>query len=108
MYLRAWGCFVAAALRLFSFTSQRATMFSLVTSARLPAPRPPEPIMARLSLLFGDWAERIAGKASVEAASVPVFVRKVRREVRVFIVSGSRLRVCGLEQKGKCGKSSCR
>jgi hypothetical protein len=100
--VRALGCWAAARSRWFLSTSQRAVMTtagSFNREARLAAPRPPQPMMARRRVLAGDWARRRAGKPR----AVVVVVRKWRREVgmgRRTVGGGGVLRGVGGPPKG--------
>src|SRR5438128_817244 len=77
--LFADGYLAAAALRLLALTSQRATMFSVETLAKLLPPRPPVPMTAMLSFELRFCPRRKAGAAPTKIAAKPVFLANCRR-----------------------------
>src|SRR5438552_1496542 len=94
-FAAAPGCLAAAASSALALTSQRATMFSEETPARLEAPRPPVPMTAIFSLL------RLRARTKAGAATVaPAAARNVRRVIRRRFMAGPFTR--GRAQGGLC------
>src|SRR5262245_37149895 len=60
-------------------------MFSLATEPMFDPPRPPVPMIARLSFSLRFRPRTIAGAAKVEAATTAVVWRKCRRVVRRIV-----------------------
>src|SRR5262249_22737720 len=73
---RAFVYFSAALPRLLSSTSHRATRFSLATLPVFDFPRPPAPMMARLSFSLG---ERLCARLTPPSAQKPAPAQAVDR-----------------------------
>src|SRR5579871_2524000 len=105
VYFLAAGYLAPAASSALALTSQRATMFSEATDARLAAPRPPAPTMARFSLLLASRACRKAGAATVAPAAARKRRRVIRRVMAVFS-SGAGIQVVAAgSQSAESGRS---
>src|SRR5215510_3582087 len=76
------------------------TIFSDSTPRILSEPRPPDPIIARLSLLFRFRPRIIAGAENVTIPAAAVWLRNCRRDnpsLALFALAFF-LRICGVSQ----------